>query len=184
MFRRIPGTAGRYIVISTGETISRRQFERLTRAEALAEREARYHERLVQRRAATAFIPRAVESGNRRYWRRRYAEQMAARRGTNVNVEFERAGHAGSDFNRLWAQAELAGFEGGVGSAWDELTAAAGARGGADDQNERNKYLAVIAWYTRNTRAGNQRWLRKNKRGRFSWPEMGPLQRRLITRLA
>lgn len=170
--QRIPGSAQRYVDTETGETVSRRQAEKLLRPEALRERETRYRLELAERREATGFIPRDTLSTNKRYWLQRYAEQAAVRKNTNDRIEAERARMPGSEFNRLWAQAEIQGFEGGPNSAWDALTWRAGAKGGAESENERSKYLAVIAWYMRNTEVGREQWVNRGDSGRFAWPGM------------
>lgn len=179
-FIRVSGTS-RYFDPETGETISRRRYEQLERPAQLEQREARYFERLEKRREMRAPIPREIRDNNKRYWLQRYSEQSAGR----FNVEAKKRGDAiritdtearrralvgGSEFNRLWARAELEGFEGGSGSAWDRIAFVAGARGGADDQHERSRYLAIIGWYTKQGNVGSQPWMRRRSDGRFTYP--------------
>lgn len=169
---RLAGTAQRYLDTDTGETISRRQYEKITRAEQVTQREARYTERLRERREHTGFISRDRMAENKRYWLQRFSEQEAARRDVSDREMLARESMPGSRFNRLWAQAQREGFEGQQGSAWDALTRMSGARGGIENESERNKYLAVIAWYMRNDRMGQQRWVARGARGRFAWEGM------------
>ena len=178
--QRLPGSAQRYLDTDTGETISRRQYEKRFRPEAAERRETLYQLEKQERRRATGFIQRETLSENKRYWMQRYAEQAAARRGTTDRKELEIARQPGSEFNRLWAQAERQGFEGGSGSAWDALTYRAGAKGGAENEHERSKYLAVVAWYMRNTNVGSERWVSRGDAGRFTWEGMPDSQRASI----
>lgn len=178
--QRLPGSAQRYVNTETGETLSRRQAEKILRPEALQAREVRYQLERAQRREAVGFIPRDTLSENKRYWMQRYAEQAAVRRGTNDRQELARARMPGSEFNRLWAQAEAQGFEGGPDSAWDALAWRAGAKGGAESESERSKYLAVIAWYMRNDDVGSERWVARGGAGRFTWPGMPESERETI----
>lgn len=169
---RIPGPAQRYLNTDTGETISRRQRDKLERPQALTQRESVYRLEKQERVRRTSFIERATLSENKRYWMQRYAEQAAVRRGTDDRTQLAIARQPGSEFNRLWAKAEAQGFEGGAGTAWDALTWRAGAKGGAENEHERSKYLAVIAWYMRNDNAGSERWVARGNRGRFDWAGM------------
>jgi len=164
---RIPGSAQRYLDTDTGETISRRQRDKIERANAIQQRETAYKLEKQERRRNSAFIPRQRLADNKRYWLQRYSEQMAVRRGISDRQAIEIARKPGSEFNRLWAQAERQGFEGGSGSAWDRLAQRSGAKGGEENENERNKYLAVIAWYMRNEEIGQERFVERDARGRF-----------------
>jgi hypothetical protein len=152
--------------------MSRRQAEKRTRPVEIAAREERYMVSKRERREATGFIKRDTLTENKRYWLQRYAEQWAVRHGTTDVLARRRALLPGSEFNRLWAASERQGFQGGTGSAWDAMAWTAGAKGGAADESERNKYLAVIAWYMRNDEIGEERWVDRNARGQFDWPNM------------
>ncbi len=182
-FQRISGTS-RYVNSETGETISRRQFERLSRGEQLSEREQRYSQRLSERRAARdRAVSPEVRNQNKAYWRQRYAEQYAAtfnvramRRGSSERMSDREAvaiaKQGGSKFNRLWAVAEAQGFEGGTASAWDEIARVAGARGGEDDENERARYLAIIGWYTQHGDVSTEPYMEKDSQGHFRYPDL------------
>lgn len=169
-FIRLPGTAQRYADTETGETISRRQYEKIARPTQIAAREQRYRVEVQERRAAISFIPRTRMDENKAYWRQRYAEQYAVRHNIDDREAKRITFQPGSEFNRLWAQAERQGFDGGEGSAWDALAYRAGAKGGAENEAERSKYLAVIAWYMRNDYVGAERWVDRGAKGQFDWP--------------
>lgn len=174
-WQRVRGSS-RYVDTETGETISRRQFEKQVYPERIAARESRYREALAERKAEReAIIEEIGEEAyaqNKRYWLQRFSEQYAGRHGITDRQAREIMRQPGSEFNRLWARAEAQGFDGGQFSAWDALTWAAGARGGAENEHERSKYLAVIAWYMQNEEMAEQAWLEKDEHGRFTWPGM------------
>ena len=186
-FQRLPGSAQRYVNTETGETISRRQYEKQFRPEQIQQRETLYQLEKQERRRATEFIRRESPtrlSENKRYWLQRYSEQMAVKRGITDTEARRIAQQPGSEFNKLWAQAERQGFEGGNGSAWDALTWRAGAKGGAENEHERSKYLAVIAWYMRNTQVGSEKWVARGDAGRFTWDGMPSGEREHVARMA
>lgn len=172
---RVRGTS-RYVDTDTGETISRRQYEKQQFPGRVEAREARYRSGLEERRQTRETIIEEIGAEqynqNKRYWLQRFSEQYAGRRGMTDREAREIQRQPGSEFNRLWARAEAQGFDGGQFSAWDALTWAAGARGGAENEHERSKYLAVIAWYMNNDEMAEQAWLEKDDDGRFTWPGM------------
>lgn len=183
-FVRVRGTS-RYVDNETGESISRRQYEKRERAQNIAAREQRYSSRLaVRREARDRAVSPEIRRANKAYWRQRFAEQYAAsfnvgamRRGVSDRMTdrqaLEIAKQGGSRFNRLWSVAEAQGFEGGgLRSAWDELARIAGARGGEEDENERARYLAIIGWYTEHGTVGEQPWMEKDSEGRFIYPDL------------
>lgn len=181
-YKRVPGSAGRYVDTETGDTISRRQYEQLTRPREVANREDRYRARRIERRNATGFISPITMAENKRYWLQRFSEQAAVRNNTTDAIERDKAMRPGSEFNRLWSAAQAEGFDGGSGSAWDALSYRAGAKAGDENEAERNKYLAVISWYMRNDKAGNERWVARGNAGRFTWDGMPDSDRRRISK--
>ena len=164
---RIPGTAQRYRDTETGAELSRRQAEKIRRPIEVRERDIRYRKSVRERATARAFIARDMLANNKRYWAQRYAEQYAVRHGMDDRQALVIARQPGSQFNRLWAAAEREGFDGGVGSAWDKLAMAAGAKGGYESEEERRRYLSVIGWHTRNDEVGRQIWLARDEHGQF-----------------
>ncbi len=165
---RIKGDrAGRYRDTVSGAILPRRQAENLIRPTQQRARDISYRERNRQRAEAVSFIPKATLDKNKAYWRARYRDQLAGHMMeagwpedmTTVDRAAAIVASPGGEFNRLWNQAKAEGFEGGAGSAWDKLSYKAGARGGSENERERSKYLAVIAWYQRNDEAGKERWI-------------------------
>lgn len=150
--------------------MSRRSYEKITRPEALAARESRYRQSSGVRRELEKLIGPSVVSDNKRYWRQRYSEQYAIVLGVSPEEAKRRMDLPGSSFNRLWSRAELEGFQGGPNSAWDRLAFLSGAKGGMEDESERSRYLAIIAWYMRNDTIGHQPWLVKGGHGQFVYP--------------
>ncbi len=127
MLVRIPGSAQRYYNTETGKEISRRQRDVLVNKPAVIAREARYQERVRERRSASAYIKPEVQSNNKRYWLQRYSEQYALRHpGMTDREALEIAKRPGSTFSRLWAEVEREGFAGGEGSAVFKLGDEAG----------------------------------------------------------
>lgn len=185
MFRRIANSS-RYRNEQTGEDISRRQYERRFRPAQLAKREAVYKERKAARREALGPLTpedRGKLADDKRYWRQRFAEQYAHAHGIDDRKAYDIMGRPGSMFNRLWAASEGDNFNFRPGSAWDELTKYAHAVGGLGAENERARYLAIIAWYTRLGEAHTEAWMRRNNKGQWTYPNLSSRQKAEITRI-
>jgi hypothetical protein len=172
MWRRLSGKSQRYVNTETGESISRREHDKRTKgAEFVRARDIRYRERKKAGLVPTR-IPRDVREQNRRYWRQRAAEQWAGFRIGGVRTDREALADPDFQafFDSIWAEVERENFEGGEGSAWDELAWFAGAKGGSDDATERARYLAIIGWYTGHGQAHRERWMERAANGRFTYP--------------
>lgn len=172
----LPGTGGRrFLDTATGENISRRARDvRVLGAERVRARDVRYEQRRDVRREVERAIGPSIVSENKRYWRQRWAEQWAATRRGMTDADGRRvADRANSRFQQLWIQAEVQNFEGGPGSAWDQLARESGAKGGEENEHERSRYLAVIAWYQKDDEGiGAEKWMERGADGKWTYPGM------------
>lgn len=163
-WRRVPGTAGRYVDTDTGETIPRRRYETqiLGRSQQVRARDVRYRaaraQRPIQRAIAATVLGTTLEQAdtNKEYFRVRWARNIAGQstrvRGPIFTVEdvLETSTRANSPFERLWRQAINERFDASPGSAFDRLVGGAGMMtgytGASAGDYARSHYLEYVRW--------------------------------------